>query len=107
MIPENKVIAAAKAILPNFIMYGGLPYRLNCHMLMGGSIRISYVNGYLDENNRIVLDQIWLDPFDCMKVVWHDLHNTLGWQEISEAEFNCYTRPFNKNADLVEKKEGN
>lgn len=103
MIPENKVIAAADWLLPRYILYGGLPYQQNCRYLMGGSVRISYDNGYLNERNRVVLDEIWSDPFDCIKVVYHRLHNTIDWKEIQKEEFDCYTRPFIKNADLVEK----
>lgn len=99
-ITEQQFKDAAKALLPNFIMCGNLPYRLCAHMLMGGSFRILYCNGYLDAGNAY--DEQWDDPLDCIKVMMHRLSQTLGTRQIDEKEFEAATLLYNKFAGLKE-----
>jgi len=101
-ITETMFKAAAEAMLPKFIMWGKLPYRMDAHGLMGGSWRISYCNGHLDENDRMALDESWEDPFDCLKVMHHYVSRCLSLREITEQEFNSATLPYNKYARLKE-----
>ena len=101
-ITEDQFKKAAEALLPKFIMWGELPYRLNAYGLMGGSWRISYSNPYLSENARMAKDEHWHDPFDCIKVMHHDVSRCLSMREITEQEFDAATRPFDKFSGLKE-----
>lgn len=87
LVNEKQFKEAAKILLPEFIEICDHYYRLDAHGLMGGSWRILYVNGHYEENYRITLDEIWDDPFDCLKAMDHSI-NMCFHQVISKDEFN-------------------
>lgn len=78
---------AAKALLPNFIELFDNYYTLDAHGLMGGGWRISYVNPHPDYNKRLSLDEMWNDPFDCLKAMDHSLNSSFH-QVVSQDVYN-------------------
>jgi hypothetical protein len=88
MITERMFEDAAKALLPNFIKLFDNYYALDAHGLMGGGWRISYVNpAHPDYNKRLSLDQMWDDPFDCLKAMDHSLNSSFH-QVVSQDVYN-------------------
>jgi len=102
-ITDKQFKEAASVLLPEYIQAGNRPYMLNAYQLMSGGYCLSYYGPYLESDTRTIFHQIWDDPMDCIKIVYHDVVESLGIYEIDIVEFDRMNGEIRKDKGIVDK----
>ncbi len=104
-ITDLEFMVVAKVFLPEYIKVNNFPYSLHAYVLLAGGYRISYVNNNLESEVRIAFDEIWEDPLDCIKVIYHRLNRNIDTWLISKQQYDELNEKFLKSNGVEEKVE--
>jgi len=93
-ITDEQFKTTVEIFLPEHIKIGNIPYSLSSYKILAGGYRILYWNQHLKCPIMVAFDEIWDDPLDCIKVMFHRLDRNIDTWWIRKNEFDELNEQF-------------